>query len=856
MRLRWVIFLMLFILLMIPMGGLFAQTVDSLKADSSAKTNNAKNYHGAEYIISGKVRDINTSEGIPFATVFFPHSPIGTAADLEGNFEIKTNSLPNDTLRIQAIGYNSNDRRLSKKQHEYNLLIELDRSSKELNEVVIHAGEDPALILLKQIIKRKPYNNPDRTENYKYQAYNKLEVDVERLSKEQFEKIPGLRNYSFIFDNLDTTTEDKPFLPLYMTETMSDYYFQRHPKKHREFIKASLVKGFKNESVTEFMGTSYQNINVYDNFVPVFDKQFVSPISNVAAFYYKYTIKDTQKAYGHNIVLVQFRPKREGENCFYGDFWVVDSIFAIQRVTMEVPKLANVNWVNRVSLYQEFAPVDDSLWFCVKDKFISDFNPPYGAKLPGLIGRKTTIYNNIVVNDTSVVKALKNKDWKDDVIVDDSSRYKTEDWWAKERLDSLSKNEKAIYKMVDTIESMPITTYYKNLIKFLVNGTRDVGPLQLGPFFYIYSNNSIEGNRFRISLGTPEKLKDLHFTGYLAYGDKDKMFKYGFTGIWIIDHSPRMYLYGAYTHDIDHSTNYYDKVGNDNIFSAMFRKPGIPWKLAFADEYQFEFFKEYHHGFSNKLTFIHREFTPFKPLPGSEIFLDEGLPTNTIINTEAELSLRFAYKEKFIEGPYHRISLGSKYPILQLRVATGLKDVLNGDYNYKRLRFSISDRAPLPHLGSVYYSVFSGKIFGTLPYPLLEILPGNEYYYYNAHAFEMMNKYEFISDAYAGFIFEHNIGSGIFNYIPALKKAKLRQFWTAKGIIGSLSDENKSLNLNKGAYPFRTLEGDPYIELGTGVSNILEIFRIDFVWRVTPKPLPQESQSRYFGIFGSVRFDF
>ncbi len=868
-----------------PLGPLFAQTKDSVKeatdtslhiADSnlqrlvsardsiqndSLSKSEAKvpvQRRSGAYVIKGKVRDKNTGEGIPFATVFFPHSPLGTAADIDGNFIIKTNSLPNDTFRAQAIGYDNGNRILNKKLRDFNFIIELERSSSQLNEVVIHAGEDPALVLLKNIIKRKPVNNPDRTQNYSYLAHNKLEVDMARMSKEEFEKIPWLKNYSFIFKNLDTTSEDRPFLPLYMTESLSDYYFQRNPRKQREFIKARLMKGIQNESITQFMGTAYQNINTYDNFIPVFDKRFVSPISNEGAFYYKYTIKDTEVAYNHRIILVQFSPKRQGENCFYGDFWVVDTVFALQRVTMEVPKLANINWVNRLSLYQEFAPVNDSLWFCIKDKFIVDFNPPYGKNLPGMVGRKTTLYHNIIVDDTSITNVLDDKRWKMDVIVEDSVKDKGEQWWENYRPDSLSKNEKAIYKMVDTINNMPLTKHYENVIKFLINGTKDVGPIQLGPVYDIYSTNSIEGNRFRISLGTPEKLKDLHFTGYLAYGDKDNMFKYGFTGLWLLRKAfPRTYVYGAYTYDIDHSSNYFDKVGNDNIFAYLFRKSGIPWKLIFKNESLLEFYKEYPSGFSHKLTFDHRELTPYSPLPGPEIFVDKnGLPSNTVVNTEGALSLRYAYKEKFYEGKYLRVSLGSKYPIVQLQFASGLKDIWNSAYNYQRLNFSVSDWAPLPHLGTIRYTVFGGKYFGTLPYPLLEIVPGNEYHFYNAHAFEMMNKYEFIADQYAGFLFEHNIGSGIFRYIPLLKKAKLRQLWTAKGIIGSLSNDNKELNFTQNTYQFRSLEGNPYVELGTGVANILEMFRVDFVWRVTPKLTAQESKSSYFGVFIGFQLGF
>jgi len=133
--------------------------------------------------------------------------------------------------------------------------------------------------------------------------------------------------------------------------------------------------------------------------------------------------------------------------------------------------------------------------------------------------------------------------------------------------------------------------------------------------------------------------------------------------------------------------------------------------------------------------------------------------------------------------------------------------------------------------------------------------PGNEYLYFNRSAFNMMNRFEFLSDQYVGINVEHTIGNGIFNYIPLLKKAKLRQFWNAKVLYGSLSNENRNLNLNKG-YTFRTLESVPYIEIGTGVGNILQIFRLDFVWRVSPDLLPDEGQEKYFGVFGSVSFSF
>ena len=76
----------------------------------------------------------------------------------------------------------------------------------------------------------------------------------------------------------------------------------------------------------------------------------------------------------------------------------------------------------------------------------------------------------------------------------------------------------------------------------------------------------------------------------------------------------------------------------------------------------------------------------------------------------------------------------------------------------------------MPPFGSIYYNVFAGQTFGTNPYMLLDIAPGNEIYYYNKYAFNLMNRYEFVHDKYAGVNFEHNIGNGLLGFIPLLRK--------------------------------------------------------------------------------------
>jgi hypothetical protein len=808
--------------------------------------------------IKGIVRDLNTGEGIPFAQVLFPRSATGNTTELDGTFTFSYGTAPSDSILITALGYKKIYRRIDTNQQDIVLEADLSRTENLLREVIIRPGEDPAIALVRRIIKAKPINNPDKYNNYKYELYNKLELDLVRMNKEQFQKIPMMKPFAFIFNNIDSFSEEKPFLPVFLTETLSDYYFQRSPKKTKEVVKASQIKGINNESVTQFLGGMYQQINMYDNFIDIFGKQFVSPINNNAPLYYKYQIKDTQYAYGQRIILVQFAPRREAENCFIGDFWVADSMLAIQRMSLDIARDANINLVNRVSLYQEFAPIGDSLWFNVKDKFIADFTVPYGGKkMPGFIGRKTTSYKSILLNDSNVTAFVNNKKLKQDVIIEEGARNKDAAFWTAGRHDSLNRNEKAIYTMIDTLNTMPIFNRTKNMILFLSKGTQNVGPFEFGPYWSVYNNNPIEGHRFRFSMGTNPKLfKNIYLNGYAAYGTLDRRVKYKLAGLWLLERHPRHRLYASYTSDLDRSISYYSEAATDNFLSNSVRKRYLPFKLAFVKDARFEHYKEYFNGFSHEFTFLRKEFTPYAPLPASTIFKNnDGLPADNVVNTEVGMKFRFAYKERFLEGDYYRLSLGSKYPIVSLRFALGVKNFLNSGYAYQKLTMNVSDIVRLPHLGTITYNLFAGKHFGTLPYPLLEVHPGNDYYYYSPYAFSMMNRFEFLSDTYAGLMFEHNIGGGVFNYIPLLKKAKFRQFWTIKTAIGRLSEANKALNLNKG-FEFKTLQSTPYVEIGTGVDNIFQLFRIDFVWRVAPAPLANEPLEKRFGIFGSFRVGF
>jgi len=808
-------------------------------------------------IIKGIVKDKYSEETIPFASLQFKNTGAGRLADAAGAFSFHLDKWPEDTLEITYVGYQDylipiDSALLSKEQNgiiELNVLLE---RGKYAEEVVVKRKIDRGLLMWRRIVRRKPFNDRYRFKNFSYELYNKLELDIKNINKERLQELRLLKNFSFLFNNIDTL-EGAPILPLYLMESLSDYYYQKSPLKRREVFKASKTLGVNNESISKLLGGMDQNINFYNNFIPVFDKQFISPISDNGDAYYKYKVADSQFVGGRRLIHLIFTPRRKGENTFEGDCWVHDSTFAIQKMSLRLSKEANVNFVNQLSLIQEYKLIDDTTWFLSKDKFVVDVAPLGNSNL-SFIGRKTSTYKDIAVDDESVVTELGKNKILEEIILPPDAMEKTDEYWSGARHEALSQSEASVYQMVDTLLSLPAYRKTRDNIYFLAVGYKNIGNYEIGPWYNWLSYNTLEGYRARFDLGTNKHFSKQWFLhAYGAYGFSDKQWKYKMDAMYLFNKNPRSYISASYKKDIDYGQTYYDQISQDNVFALAIRKSGVRMKFLMTDEKKIEGYKEWKNGFSILTTAAHKSFDPLRQLPPKTLFApdDEKLAT-------AEISIRFRYAllEKFLESAFNRISLGSPYPVAELKYTKGISGVFNSGYNYSKLSLGVSQYKNISPLGSVYYNVFAGKTFGTLPYMLLDIAPGNEIYYYNKYSFNLMNRYEFLHDRYAGINIEHNIGNGIFGFIPLVKKLKFRQFYSVRALWGGISEANRQYNMPPDSeYSFETLDGKHYLEVGTGIDNILKVFRIDLIWRVAPQPLPEEQYKR-FGVFGSFRLSF
>ncbi|MFP5042560.1 DUF5686 family protein [Parasediminibacterium sp. JCM 36343] len=820
--------------------------------------------------ITGIVANEFTKEPIRFASVYFKKAGYGTTSDSVGKFSLAKSSYKADTLVIKYVGYEAYYKPASLFSDTAWIYCYL-KDAAPTEGVIVKSKFSKGLRWWRAIVAHKPKNNPYRFENYSYELYNKLELDLNNINKVKFMHSKMMQPFSFLLNNIDSVSETKPFLPVFLTESLSDYYYSNKPYRVREEIKAVETNGIKNESLLQFMGGISQKINIYEDYVKLFDKAFISPISSIGDKYYHYKGADTQYINHEQFFHLFFNPLQEGTNTFTGDCWVHSKTWAIEKINITASSSASINFVNRLTVVQEFAPLNDSTWMFFKDKLIADLSPFPKEKL-SFIGRKTATYKNILINTPSIQTALAKNKKSEEAIVSPTAKENTRAFWQQNRHENLNGNEVKVYQMIDTLKQMPLFKTYTTRLKFLVDGYKQFGMIEIGPWYKWISYDQLEHRRFRFDLGTtPLFNQHLRLYGYLAYGVRDKRFKEKLGFNYKVNKHETWSIAGAYTNDLDNGRirfNDNDEATIDNFFSRFIRRKGITQKFINIESYKVSVNKDWENNLSTKLSFSRSNYKTYAPLPSSKLFANGDL-----VNSELGLHLRYAPGERKISGKRKDFTIKGKLPVLELNYAMALPHVFQCGYTYQKYTAMFSQNSNIPRWGTVSYAAYGGKINGShIPFMLLEVHPGNEIYYYSKQSFNLMNRFEYVSDKYYGFNIEHNFDKKLFNLFPFMRKTSMRQFWNVKTVWGNMSMDNRAFNrLEFGSYRLKTLRGKNYTEVGTGIDNIFKCFRVDLVWRFaphfsgpsTPIPTPDPSAPKAitnkvmnFGVFGSFRLQF
>ena len=778
----------------------------------------------------GTITDAISGEPLPFVNVAFVDSRVGTTTDFDGKYSLDT-YYATDSLRASFVGYEPQTFKV--KRDEVQVIdFKLAQKQVTIDVVEIKPQEvNPSEVILKRMIANKPVNDREKLSAYQYEAYNKVEFDLNNLSDEFTEK-KIFKPFKFVFDNIDTTG-GKPYLPVFMTESLSNVFYRQSPKAYREHIKGTKVSGIQNESVSQFLGDMYQNVNIYDNFLIIFGKNFVSPISDNGKAYYNYYLQDSAWVGNNWCYHLAFSPKRPQELTFVGDMWLNDTTYAVRKIQAGFADEINLNFVRAFSVKQEYNEVDKEVWMLTRDELTADLNVTDKETI-GLYGRRLATYKDFVINQA-----------KPDEFYEGPERVKvlkeagsdTDEYWEQNRHEELSAQERTIYHMVDTMKTIPQFRTYVDILNLIFTGYYVSGDFEFGPYFTVYSFNPVEGHRFRLGGRTSNAWSTkVQLEGYAAYGLRDTEVKYGFGGKGFISKNPRIMAGAYFKSDMEQLGQSQNAFQQDNILSSVFRRNPAT-KLTKVNEYKMFIERDWFSGFSNLVQLRFRDLFPRGDL--EYIQLSENLEpfeVNRISTAEIAVNTRFAYREKFVSGEFERVSLGTRYPILELQTAFGIPNLLGSDYEYQKVVGRIKQRVPIGQFGYFKYSVEGGRMWGTLAYPLLIIHAGNETFYYDDEAYNMMNFFEFISDRYASLHFEHHLDGFLFNKVPLFRKLKWREVWTAKLLYGEL--DSKHQREMQFLPTMNALGDDPFVEMSAGIENILKFVRVDGLWRLTYRDNP------------------
>ena len=804
------------------------------------------NNTGAQTKIRGIVTDSITGEPLPFISVSLKGSTVGTMTDNSGKFSI---TVPYSTRLISAgsIGYKEKSISLVTGESTH-VRIRLAPAYYKISEVVIKPKKlkynkkgNPAVDFVRKVIESKNQHNPYNKEYYHFQHAEKITVALNNFRKEKNKRL--LHKYPFLTSYIDTSgLSGKPVLPVSSKELVEDVYFQRSPRVEKKVVKAKKNSGIDEmlpeEGVDHVLGEVFKDVDIYSNNIQLFLRPFVSPLSNVAPDFYKYFLMDTVIVGGEKCADLAFVPFSSQSPGFTGHLYItLDSTYFVKKVKLNFPKDINLNFIQDMSIEQEFNRAPNGTRLLMHDDIEVEFSVL--SFINGFYARRSSSYSGhsfLKPSDMSVFKEKENT-------IPSENEFKPDSYWTESFQDSTYSKGKTVGIMLERLRKDPFYYVTEKVFSALLTGYIDTSPqnnkITLGPVYSTLSSNSVEGIRLRAGGFTTAGLNDQWFgKGYVAYGTNDQKAKYLAEIEYSFDKKkkqanefPVNSIRATYSYELNRLGQHYNESA-DNILLSLKRLPDD--KVTYQRKGELSYNKEFYSQFSYGLDVRYRTDFATRYLPLTDNTSGENIPSFSM--GEAEFRLRYAPGERIYQTPGKRYSITRNAPVFTLSHTVALKGLLGSTYNVSHTEIGFQKRYWFSEYGTANVILRAGKVWSKSPFPLLIIPNANLSYIVQYDTYSNMNALEFINDRYVSWDLNYNMNGLILNRIPLIQYLKLREIVSFRGMYGSLSPQNDPAQSNdlfkfpSGSY---SMGKEPYMEAGVGLENIFKILRVDYVWRLT-----------------------
>jgi hypothetical protein len=805
--------------------------------------------------VTGTVTDDRGSP-LSYASILVKGTTRGVTAGNDGRYTLDL-APGTYTLVCQYVGYTRKERRITVGETAVAVDFQLSLQQLSLKEVVVRpGGEDPAYAIIRHAIKkRKDYETP--LDSFTCEAYVKTLIRTRKIPNRIFGQQLQEK------DKKDLGVDSAGRGIIYLSESLSKIAFKRPDK-----IKLEVLSG--REAGSNGFGFSFPVfINFYNNNVNALGGQlnprgFISPIADAALNYYRYHFLGSYFEDGREINRIQVIPRRKYEPLFSGTIEIVDGDWRIHSLDLMLLKTAQLEILDTVEIKQIHAPVvadssnpsaTSSIWQ-VKDQVVYFTFNIFGFDA---VGDFLDVYN-----DFDLTPRFRKRFFNNIFIrYDTAGNRRTKTYWDSIRPVPLEPDETVHYKVRDSIyeynrDSMGTKKNRDSLLKeqgpitpnqLLFAGVRRSNFRQPRPLTYTIdplltgvSYNTVEGFDMKLagslSRAMPNGKGVLTFSPHIRYGfhntrlnpwaeltwrrrnftlDGDDGDASSSRQNWSLSGGKRVSQFNP-DNPISEGVNAlytlwwrrnYMKI-YENYFAQLSSSTrldnGLRLNISGRYEDRIPIANTTDYSF---VTIKGRSFTPNYPVEQ----MDTPFPRHQAVLTS--IDLQFQPGQRFIEFPDRKLSIGSKYPTLEIRYEKGWNGVLGSDVNFDKWQFSVWDDVNLKLRGLLHYRFGIGGFLNTKSVFIQDYqhFNGNQTLFASQYlnSFQLAPYYANSTTAsfYATGHLEHHFNGFLTNKIPVFRR------W--------------NWNLVGGVNAFYVNSTNNYAEAFGGLENIFKLFRVDLV---------------------------
>lgn len=298
-------------------------------------------------VLKGTIKD-TSGNPIPFSTVFVRELSLGTAANMEGVFEL---TIPEGQYEciFQSLGYQSVIQQIEVKGMSEPLLIVLPEMVYDLSIVEISGSrEDPAYRIIRKVIAKAP-EYAAMVRSFNAGVYIKGSAKIKSISA----LVQWMAKDDF--KEMDIKVGDT-----YLEESVNEIDFTAPNLTRQKVISIkSTFPGFSDNRSANAIGFISGNIYKPDGFGAAF-----SPINTGAFKYYRYRHEGKTTINNRVIHKITILPKGKGTHYVQGTIYVVDGLWCVSNIAISKEEQLGIT----TALTRNYEEVREGAWLPVSNR--------------------------------------------------------------------------------------------------------------------------------------------------------------------------------------------------------------------------------------------------------------------------------------------------------------------------------------------------------------------------------------------------------------------------------------------------------------------------------------------------------